>query len=144
MAVYLDTSCVLKLLWPEPETARTVALVRAEDRVIVSEVTWLETKVRIQARHASGALTRSGARTLLRKAESLVSTPPFERPTCAAGVLGDAAAQVDVGSRSSHCRSLDRLHLAAMLGLGLDRLVTNDDARARAARSLGLMVLLPR
>ena len=144
MALYLDTSCVLKLLWPEPETARTVALVRAEDRSVVSDITWLETKVRIQGRHAGGLITRSGARALVLKAEALLATPPFERHSSPPNVFDAAAAQVAVGARTSHCRTLDRLHLTAMAGLGLARLLTNDDAQARAARALGMTVLLPR
>lgn len=144
MALYIDTSCVLKLLWPEPETARTIALIRAEDRTVVSDIAWLETKVRIQARHAAGMLTRSGARTVLHTAEALLSTPPFTRVGCPQRLFEDAADRVVVGSRRAHCRTLDRLHLAALFGLGLGRLLTNDDAQARAARAMGAAVLLPR
>lgn len=144
MAAYLDTSCVLKLLWHEPETARTVELIQAEDRAVVSDLTWLETKVRIQARHAAGALTGVGARRLLRQAETLLDTPPFERRSSSTRLVAAAAEQVDVGARRTHCRTLDRLHLAAMETMGLTRLLTNDDAQARAARALRLTVILPR
>ena len=43
-----------------------------------------------------------------------------------------------------HCRTLDRLHLAAMEALGLRRLLTNDEIQGRAAKARGFEVLLPR
>jgi predicted nucleic acid-binding protein len=39
-----------------------------------------------------------------------------------------------------HCRTLGRLHLAAMRELGATILVTFDQQQARAARALGLSV----
>lgn len=144
MSAYLDTSCVLELLWPEAETAATVEMVRAEDHVVVSSLVWLETKVRIQARYASGSLTRAKATKLVAKAEELFETPPFERRGVPAVVFDEAARQVELRDRSSHCRTRDRLHLAAIRTLGLSRLITNDDAQARAARALGIEVLVPR
>lgn len=144
MAAYLDTSCVLKLLWPEPETAATVEVIRAEDRVVVSSLVWLETKVRIQARYASGSLTRAKATKLIAKAEELFEAPPFERRGVVASLFEEAARQVDLRDRAAHCRTLDRLHLAAICTLRLSRLITNDDAQARAARALGIEVLVPR
>jgi hypothetical protein len=42
-----------------------------------------------------------------------------------------------------HCRTLDRLHLAIMASIGMRRLLTNNDAQARAARRLGFDVFLP-
>jgi predicted nucleic acid-binding protein len=144
VALYLDTSCILKLLWPEPETARTEQLVRAEDRCVVSDLAWLETKVRIQSRHAAGLLTRGGATALLQYAQELLGASPFERSRSASSLVDDAIGQVDVAMRRRHCRTLDRLHLASMAGLGLSRLLTNDDAQARIARETGIAVLLPR
>ena len=46
--------------------------------------------------------------------------------------------------REAHCPTLDRLHLAAMEAFNLRRLLTNDDAQARAARVLGFTVIVPR
>jgi predicted nucleic acid-binding protein len=144
VTLYLDTSCILKLLWPEPETARTEEIVSAEDRCVVSDLAWLETKVRIQSRHAAGLLTRNGARALLLQAEELFAAAPFERCRSASSLLDDALRQVDVAARRAHRRTLDRLHVASMSGLGLTRILTNDDTRARAAREAGMTVLMPR
>ena len=47
------------------------------------------------------------------------------------------------GARTFHCRTVDRLHLAAMDELGLRRLLTNDKAQAAAAAALGFTVITP-
>ncbi len=143
-ALYIDTSCVLKLLWSEPETQRTVQLLQQEREVVVSDLVWLETKVRIQGRHAAGLLGKKGARNLLAVAAELVGSPPFERRPVPADAFVHAAAAVTVDGARSHCRTLDRLHLGAMQSLGVGRLLTNDDAQARAARQAGIVVLVPR
>jgi predicted nucleic acid-binding protein len=44
----------------------------------------------------------------------------------------------------THCRSLDRLHLAAMEELGVSRLMTHDVRQARAAVEAGFEVVEPR
>jgi hypothetical protein len=46
--------------------------------------------------------------------------------------------------KDRYCPTLDRLHLAVMQALGFRRLLTNDDAQARAGRALGFSVSLPR
>ena len=64
--------------------------------------------------------------------------------TTPAGIDGVAAGQLIPLGRSVHCRTLDRLHLAAMQALGVRRLLTNDDIQTRAATALGFEVLRPR
>jgi predicted nucleic acid-binding protein len=44
---------------------------------------------------------------------------------------------------SVHCRTLDRLHLAIMESLGATRLMTHDEAQAKAATELGFQVMRP-
>ncbi len=48
-----------------------------------------------------------------------------------------------IGSTSGFCRTLDRLHLAAMEDLQVRRLLTNDAIQAEAANELGFQVILP-
>jgi uncharacterized protein with PIN domain len=45
--------------------------------------------------------------------------------------------------RELHCRTLDRLHLAAMEELDVRRLMTTDAAEADGARALGFEVVHP-
>ena len=50
MSLYFDTSCFLKLLFTEPETARVVELITAESKLVVSTLTRLEALVQIRGR----------------------------------------------------------------------------------------------
>ncbi len=45
--------------------------------------------------------------------------------------------------QAAYCRSLDRLHLAAMEELNISRLMTLDQTQGRAARALGYKVTYP-
>ncbi len=47
--IYLDTSCLLKLLLEEPESEAVRMAVAGESEVIVSALTELETAVRLRA-----------------------------------------------------------------------------------------------
>ena len=44
----------------------------------------------------------------------------------------------------THCRSLDRLRLAAMQELKISRLMTHDETQAKAASEAGFEILCPR
>ena len=72
MALYLDTSCLLKILFPEPETARVMGLVAEEDEVVVSTLARLEAVVQIHARAAGGHLARPAARALATRLDTLL------------------------------------------------------------------------
>jgi predicted nucleic acid-binding protein len=69
--------------------------------------------------------------------------PPYDRVRCPPNLLEIAEARLRE-ARSLHCRALDRLHLAAMEGLGVRRLFTNDEAQALAACALAFEVVFPR
>jgi len=143
MALYLDTSCLLKVFFPEPETAQTLAA-GAESRVVVSSLARLEMLSQIHGRVAGGLLSAARARRLLQRVEAVLKMAPYEPARCPADIIEIAVAQVQPLSKSVYCRTLDRLHLAAMEALGVRRLLTNDDTQAAAARALGFQVLLPR
>jgi predicted nucleic acid-binding protein len=76
--------------------------------------------------------------------ENLLADPPFEPTEISANVFRLAEREARAPRKKAHCRTLDRLHLATMEGLGLRRLLTNDDQQAGAARALGFEVVLPR
>ncbi len=143
MALYLDTSCFLKVFFPEPETDRTLALICAEPRVLVSSLTMLEALSQIHARVAGGLLSPGRATRLRRRLEAVLALAPYELVRCPGDVVDVAAEQVKVAARTGYCRTLDRLHLATMQALEVRRLLTNDDTQAAAARTVGFDVLMP-
>jgi predicted nucleic acid-binding protein len=144
MALYLDTSCLLKVFFPEPETERTLMLIAADPRVLVSSLVRLEILSQIHARAAAGLLSPGRARRLRQRIEAVIELAPYEHVRCPATIFDIAADQIADAAKRAYCRTLDRLHLATMQALGVHRLLTNDDVQAAAARSLGLDVILPR
>lgn len=144
MALYLDTSCLLKAFFPEPETAATVALIAREPHVIVSSLARLEALVHIHGRVAAKMLAATAARRLSERLDRVLQEEPYELVSCPPGIIEIAETQVRSVVKSAYCRTLDRLHLAAMQVLGVHRLLTNDDTQARAARGLGFETVQPR
>ena len=144
MSLYLDASGLLKVLFPEPETSRVMQLIAAEEHVVVSTLARLETLVQVHARAVGGLLTRPAARSLVHRLEKLLRQAPYEVVRAPTAVVDVAEGQVRTLPRDAYCPTLDRLHLAVMKSLDLRRLLTNDDAQARAARALGFSVVVPR
>jgi hypothetical protein len=140
--VYLDTSCLLKLLLLEPESAAVRKAVGSEAEVVVSTLARLEAEVQLAAGHRGGQFRSSQWRAYRDGLARLLTQDPFHlRPL--PGSVFDTALRQHQQARTIHCRSLDRLHLAAMEELGLTRLMTHDDAQASAARAVGFGVSHP-
>jgi predicted nucleic acid-binding protein len=144
MAVYLDTSCLLKVFFREPETSATVALIASESHVIVSSLARLEALVHIHGRVTAKMLAAAAARRLIERFDEVLHEEPYELVPCPPGIIEVAETQVRPVVRTAYCRTLDRLHLASMQALGVHRLLTNDDSQARAARGLGFEIMQPR
>jgi predicted nucleic acid-binding protein len=140
-SLYLDTSCLLKLFFPEPESPRVATIVASEVRVIVSELCVVEASVQIHGRRLDGLLPRGRAQRLEAALEQTLSMRPFEVVPFAAAALERARGQARVARKAAHCRTLDRLHLAVMELEGLNRLLTHDGRQAAAARALGFEVI---
>lgn len=123
---YLDTSAALKLLVDESESAALAARLDSVTPDLVSCLL-LETELR-----------RAAHRDVL--TQQLVSS-------FVGGVdLYDVPASLfrEAGLLAGdHLRSLDALHLAAAIRIGVDAVVTYDVRMAQASRDLGLVVEAP-
>ena len=140
--IYLDTSCLLKLMLEEPESGAVRMAVALESEVIVSALTELETAVQLRAGWLAGEYREPRYRAYAGRLNAFRDTDPFRfRPL--AGSLFQTALRQDREARKIHCRTLDRLHLAAMEELGLRRLMTTDTAQAAGGKALGFEVVSP-
>jgi predicted nucleic acid-binding protein len=141
--VYLDTSSLLKLIWLEEESEAVGDRVSREDAVLVSSLTELESSIQITAAHLRGDYSLVRSRRLLKELAALLESEPFERRALSGDVFKLAWIQHSRSGITGFCRTLDRLHLAAMQELGQNRLITNDAQQAEAARALGFVAETP-
>jgi predicted nucleic acid-binding protein len=140
--VYVDSSTLLKLLWTEPESETVRRCVQDEAVVIVSSLAELETDVQITSGWLAGRYGAARLRHYRARLAALHVTDPFRFGELSGAVFATARRQLLELGRV-HCATLDRLHLAAMTELGVRRLMTHDDAQARAAAALGFDVVMP-
>ncbi|WP_221032661.1 PIN domain-containing protein [Actomonas aquatica] len=141
-ALYIDTSCWLKLLFPEPESAAVAALMGAESLVVVSSLVRVEAEQQIASRRAGGLLTAAKHKKVQRAMNDLLGMEPFQARELG-GVLWPLALE-QIARAKEPCRTLDRLHLAAMAELGVTRILTHDRRQEAAAREMGYAVVVPR
>lgn len=140
--IYIDTSCLLKVLRPEPLSEAVWSAIEDEDAIIVSALAELETLVQLKTHWTSGIITRAQWRHAEARFGVMRNQPPFEfRPL--PGAVFQTALRQHRNSGEKHCRSLDRLHLAAMEQLGLSRLMTHDESQAKAALEAGFRLVCP-
>lgn len=140
--IYADTSCLLKLLRPEPLSEAVWSAINQEASVVVSVLAELKTLVQLKADWTGGMLTRSQWRQTEARLGVLKIHAPFEFRALPGAVFQTALRQ-HRNSGNTHCRSLDRLHLAAMEALNISWLMTHDEAQAKAAAAAGFAVLRP-
>ena len=140
--IYLDTSCLLKLLRDEPESGAVRSAVNAEEEVVVSSLTELETEVQLKAAAIGGEIRTSQRRQYQARLAGMRNFDPFHFRHLPAAVFQTALRQ-HRHPQAAYCRTLDRLHLAAMEELKQTRLMTLDETQAEAARALGHKVLRP-
>jgi predicted nucleic acid-binding protein len=140
--IYLDTSCLLKLLREEPESADVRLAVDGEEEVVVSSLTELETEVQLKAAAMGGDIRLSQWRQYQVRLTAMRSLDPFHFRYLPAAVFSTALRQ-HRHPQAAYCRSLDRLHLAAVEELKLKRLMTLDSTQGEAAEALNYQVLYP-
>lgn len=140
MSLYIDTSCLWKLLLLEPESAQTRVIVEAEPLVIVSNLAELEVEQQLLAQRLGGRLSLRTYRQVRATLASFRGTAPFAHKTTNHDLAQIARRQA---TAAPYCRTADRLHLAAMEALGVQRLLTHDDQQAAAAAARGFGVVRP-
>lgn len=140
--IYVDSSSLLKLLWNEPESSAVIKAVAAEESVLVSVLTELETLIQLKAAWLGGDYTLPRLRRFETQFAVLRNQPPYEFRAVSSALFQTALRQ-HRNSGDVHCRSIDRLHLAAMEELDMTRLMTHDERQAKAAAEAGFEVVRP-
>jgi predicted nucleic acid-binding protein len=139
--IYMDTSSFLKLFITEPQSSEVRKFVQEQSCVVISILTEIEAGVQLRGFVEGGTVTRSFGTLAMVRMSNLIGDEPFVRAGLEGSVFTTALAQHE--KSAIHCRSLDRLHLAAMEELKITRLMTHDARQAEAARELGYQVSSP-
>lgn len=139
--IYIDTSSLLKLVITDEHSLAVEEAITGESVVLVSSLTALEAHVQLRALSRSGKMKPSEMNQAHKDLAVILSGIPFVSSPLKGTVFSDALDQhIESGI---HCRSLDRLHLAAMQELGVTRLMTHNGRQAEAAKELGFKVSMP-
>jgi len=139
---YADTSFLLKWLLPEPESLPTQRYVEAAELIVFSSLAFLEMRVQIRGFFLGGSINRLQLRRIESYVSSMKELESFRFQELPGSVFQTAVQQL-TSVPNLHCRTLNRLHLAAMDELGATVLLTFDKRRATAAKALGIQVVTP-
>lgn len=136
---YLDTGCLLKLYYPEPDSVKVAKLVSSQ---VVALVLLHELEM---SNALDLKLFRKDARPAqIRATQALVEQDIragiFHRPQVAWDeVLQDARALAKAHTRAIGCRSLDLLHCAIARHVSASAFITTDMRQRRVAMAIGLV-----
>ncbi len=127
--LYLDSSAIVKLVLPEPESLALRDFLASNEDHISSSLARVEVLRTVRRLDGTENRLRDAERVLARVSRVSMSGPLL----ASAAVLGPP-----------NLRSLDAIHLATALSLdGLDAVVTYDRRLADAAADAGLTVASP-
>ncbi|HEY5895887.1 MAG TPA: type II toxin-antitoxin system VapC family toxin [Chthoniobacterales bacterium] len=141
--IYIDTSSLLKLFHNETESGAIRDIVVREDEIVISSLVDLEARIQLKAAWVGGDYNHGRYLEFLKGLDELREMAPFRFAALTGSVFATAVRQ-DFTAARLHLRTLDRLHLAAMEELKLQRLMTNDNIQRAAAEDLGYAVIIPR
>jgi predicted nucleic acid-binding protein len=139
--IYLDTGCLLKLYYPEPNSA-SVAVAVSGKGILFTALHELETVSALQLKRFRGEATAEQAEAAMRLmredlAGGKLAGPAVNWPT----VLHDAAELAGTHAASSGCRLLDVLHSAIARAVDADEFVSSDARQIAVATAMGLKVV---
>jgi predicted nucleic acid-binding protein len=140
--IYLDTGCLVKLYYPEPDSSLIVAAVLGKP-ICLTALHELEftNALSLKAFHGSASAEQVHAARLLvagdLRSGVLVSADANWR-----SIFSEASRLAELHSPSIGCRSLDILHCAAAKLLAAPEFVTTDARQRKLAIAMGLNALV--
>ncbi len=140
---YFDTGVLLKLYLPELRAAEAVAFVNASPgKPPVNPLHELEMRSALRQKVGRRELSQIECDTLIAQVESDLITGVLERVTVFwPDVFATAEALSATHGVPTLCRSLDTLHVALALELGVTEFCTFDLRQSRMAAAAGLTVI---
>ena len=136
--IYLDTGCLLKLYYPEPESAAVAELV-ADVAIALVALHELELSNALELKLFRKEAKPEQVRAVRDFVEADVRAGKLYRPALPwENVLSDSEQLARRYTRRIGCRSLDILHCSAARMLAAQSFVTTDGRQRRLAKAIGL------
>jgi predicted nucleic acid-binding protein len=136
--IYLDTGCLLKLYYPEPDSESVAALVRAQviayvplHALEIANALALK-QFRKEAKNSQVAAVRAILESDLQSGSIHRPSTPWD------DVFREAQRLAETHTRTFGCRSLDILHCAVARTLAIAQFVTTDERQRRLAVAMGM------
>lgn len=138
--LYLDTGCLVKLYYPEPESA-LVATAVAGERIGFTALHALELTTALQAKVFRREATPEQADAARAAVEEDLASGKLVQVTCDwTAAWKDAETLALRFSATTGCRALDTLHCAVARLLGVRELLTTDGRQSALATAAGIGV----
>ena len=143
---YWDTSCLIKLYTPEPDSATFRAHLATGGACVTCDIAPLEFWATVRRKEAEGVLAVREAEKVHAALQSDIAAGSITIIPC------DAAVRAKFHTIVEHCHALqppifirtnDALHLAAAMCAGETEIVATDKRLREAAVALGLTVFPP-
>ncbi len=139
--IYLDTGCLLKLYYPEPNSAAVAAAISGKV-IVFTALHELETVSALQLKRFRGEATAEQAEAAMRLVrEDLAAGKLAQPPVNWSAVFRDAAELARAHASTSGCRSLDVLHCALARAVDAEGIVSTDARQMTVATAMGLDVV---
>lgn len=136
--IYLDTGCLVKLYYPEPDSHLVAARV-AGKVICYSPLHELEFTNALHQKAFHGNATTSQIQAAKALVTMDLAAGVLQRVSLNwAAIYRDAVALAEYHTAAIGCRSLDILHCAAANALGAADFVSTDGRQIRLAQAIGL------
>ena len=146
-AVYWDTSALLKIYAAETDSSDYLKLLISQPGdIAVSYLHRVELYYALCSKEARGEIQTGSAKTLFTSFESHIADQRYWEIPWGLDVFEEAQSALDVSLSSSPpigLRTLDGLHLGAMLAGKVTALVTADNRMRDAASGLSITCVIP-
>lgn len=136
--IYLDTSCLVKLYYPEPESSAVVHRVAGRP-VFYTPLHELELTNALNQKRFHGQAAEMQVTAALGLIQADLASGVLAAPTSVWETHFQSALQLSMAHTPSiDCRSLDILHCAIAADLQAAEFITTDGRQSRLAQAMGL------
>ena len=140
LGVYIDSSALVKLYMPEPESELVDRFLRGRLDLVISELSITEVISAVARRKREGALDGKQARQIRDAVLSDAKSGSLRRLDLTPAIHRDAE-RILLSTESVSLRTLDALHIALAVSGETSRVMTFDRHMAEAAVLYGLQVV---